>query len=449
MANDPETSGPEETIDADFEPAPAADYVMSPKDARGSGPGWLPVGVIGALSIGALGLSLTTLSGGSGASGASTAEISKDIADLRAELEEKDKRLEKISDASRIAEEKLAAQMDALLTGDDETGGLLALVNELDSVSKRLDEASLGSLDPGQIEAMEARLSELELADEGEPLGSRQVNRALTALRNRVTELETQNENLLSQLQARDEALEEVTTRITNMESAVPNIADGSLPEHADLLENLQEQMANLQVTVERGEDIGLENEKRFADMLKDLQSVGAAEDQVYRAETAAAAALAVSRIEAAAREGRPFLAAYKQLADAMPDDASVESLKPFASEGAPTVASLIRSFSDDRDAALEAHNETTDDGWGWTRQVFGNGVKVRKAGEAGGPNELLDIAEDALEEGNLAKAIEAVEGLPEDSQSVMGEWMMDTRNRIILEEALEDIGVKLIGQER
>ena len=148
-------------------------------------------------------------------------------------------------------------------------------------------------------------------------------------------------------------------------------------------------------------------------------------------------------------RQGRSFHAAFQQLEKALPDDATVASLAPIARSGAPTLQELTTQFSGDRDAALEAVDLQNDDGWGWTRQVFGSGVKVRKAGSGGGSRDLLDQAEEELSAGNLEPAIAAVNKLPEDAKAVMQDWVSGAESRIALEDALDDIGVKLIGQGR
>lgn len=439
MTTDSGTNEPNEPIDADFEPAPAADYVVPNEKAGGNGPGWIPVGIIGALSLGAIGLSLTAPRG---ANSDAPTELADSIETLQASQKTLADQLSDLETSTSASEKKMASQVEALLSGDEDSEGLATLVAELESVSERLDEASLGGADSAIIQELSERIVALEEIGEDETASPRQVTRALASMRTRIDDLEEERAALKAQMAA-------LTARIEDLEFALQDTGSAGLSEQGDLLADLQSEIENLQTAVERTEDIDIENEKRFADMLKNLQSAGEAEVQVSRAETTASAALAVSRIEAAAREGRSFHAAYKQLEKAMPDDAAVAALAPIARSGAPTLADLVTQFSGDRAAALEAVDLQAEDGWGWTRQVFGSGVKVRKSGQGGSARDLLDQAEDALKAGDIVPAIEAVGNLPDEARQVMEDWKNSAESRIALEAALDDIGVKLIGRDR
>ena len=450
MSSDNTSNTPNDAIDADFEPAPAADYVLPEAKAARSGPGWLPLGVVGALSVGALGLSAASLNQGSVDGGAfAPASISDDLSTLIENQASNKDEIKALRQSAEASEKRMAAQIEALLSGDDESEGLQALVTELEAVSERLDEASVSGAGSEAIEALEERLAVLEEADDGEAVSPRQMNRAVTALRARVKALETQNEELADQLETRAEALAALTSRLNDVEFAVQDVESAGGSATPDLLANLQEEMAQLKTTVERTEDIDIENDQRFSEMLKTLQSAEEADGKVDAAETTASAALALSRIEAAAREGNSFHVAYKKLAEALPGDASVKALAPIAKSGAPTLQTLRTRFEGDRGAALEAADLQAEDGWGWTRQVFGSGVTVRRAAEAGGPRDLLDQASKALEAGDLEPAIEAVENLPDDSKTIMQDWLASASARVTLESSLEEISVKLIGRDR
>ena len=445
-----DTNEPEKTIDADFEPAPAADYVLPKDEPASSGPGWLSLGVVGALSAGALGLSAVNFSNSSVDPDAfAPASISDSFQQLRSEQDTVHENIESLKKSAEASEKRMAAQIEALLSGDEDTEGLAALVTELEAVSTRLDEAMASSGDAEALIELETRVVALEEADNAEAVSPRQMNRAVTALRERVKQLETQNEDLVSQLETRAEALAAITSRIEDVEFALQDGMNAIGAGDSDLLSNLQAEMENLKSSVERTEEIDVENEKRFTDLLKDLQASGVSEAKASDAEARAAAALALSRIEAAAREGRSFHAAYEKLREAMPGDPAIEALSSIASSGAPTLSQLSTRFAGDKSAALDAEDVSTDDGWGWTRQVFGDGVKVRRSSEAGGPSDLLDKAEASLASGDLAAAVKSVESLPDASKTVMADWLSDATARLELEDALDEIGVKLIGQGR
>jgi len=160
------------------------------------------------------------------------------------------------------------------------------------------------------------------------------------------------------------------------------------------------------------------------------------------------AAALAISAIEAAARRGRPFLSAYQDLLDAMPDNTAAQSLAPLAVSGAPTMAELRVQFAPIRRRALDADAEAAGNGSGLLRSLFGDGVKVRRDGEMNA-GDVLDDAEAALAENDLARAIRLIEGLSEPVQTVFTDWLDSARRRESLETALEALRLSMIAKDR
>ncbi len=159
-------------------------------------------------------------------------------------------------------------------------------------------------------------------------------------------------------------------------------------------------------------------------------------------------AALAVSAIEAAARRGRPFLAAYQKLLTALPSDPAIEALAPLAVSGAPTMADLRVRFAPLRRQALDSDAKESGSGTGWLRSVFGDGVKVRREGEVNAVD-VLDDAEAALAENDLARAIRAVESLSEGVQIVFTDWLDSARQRESLETSLEALRLTMIAKDR
>ena len=276
-----------------------------------------------------------------------------------------------------------------------------------------------------------------------------QASSILSSLRERIEALEAQNTSIAESLEDRTKALDTLTARIDDLDFALQSPGKSNEASETFVLEDLQAELENLKTTVERTEDIEQENRQRFTEMLAGLEIVGEAEQKADQAQETASAALALSRIEAAAREGRSFHAAYKQLSEALPGDAAVERLQPIARSGAPTLRQLTQQFSGDRDAALDALDDSTEDGWGWTRQVFGSGVKVRRASVAGGPRDMFENADAALESGDLKAALDALKDLPGEPKAVMEDWIASAKARLTLQDALDDVGVRLIGRDR
>lgn len=451
MTSETDSNENSEPVDAEFEPATVSEPVVHQEVKKSSGPGWLSLGVVGAMSAGALGLSYMNLDSETNEVGSDVpSSIVKQIEALQSGQSTAAADLAQVKTSTEEAEKRMAAQIEALLSGDEQGEGLAVLVQELEAVSGRLDEAMTDGPDSKVLDALADRISALEEADESGASTPRDTNRAMAALRERVSDLEVQSEQLEQILERRSDTINELKQKLDGFDA---QLKEGGLAsangEQEDLLANLQSELDNLKTTVERTEDIDIENEKRFTSILRDLQSVDAAEEKANEAATTANAALALSRIEAAAREGKSFHAAFEQLQEALPNDKTVASLKDIATSGAPTIAELSQDLELNREAALEVLSVEANDGWGWTRQVFGGGVKVRRADEDGGPSELFNQAEAALISGNLKNAVVALEELPEESKAEMADWLDGANARLTLEEALKDIGVKMIGRDR
>lgn len=445
MVGEPDKDGLEGAIDADFEPAPAADYVVPDRSSARSGPGWFSLGLVGALSVAALGFSAYSLN----QSPANVADVTGEISTLQESQAATAEEVASVRDSVAASEKRMAAEIEALLSGGEGGEGLEALVAELEAVSSRLDDAMPEGGDTSQVEELEKRLSVLEDLSADEAISPGQATSVLAPLRARIETLETENADIAAVLEEKTEALEAVTARIEDMERALQSSDGGSNTLGAAALADLQSEFDTLKATVERAQNSEAEEIEGVKEMLAELEKVGDAEQKADAAQETATAALALSRIEAAAREGRSFHAAYKQLSEALPGDAAVERLAPIARAGAPTMRQLSQSFSGDMEAALEIVESQVDDGWGWTRQVFGGGVKVRSSSAVGGPRDLLETADQALKDGDLKAAISALNDLPAQPKEIMADWLSNASARLELQDALDDVGVRLIGRGR
>ena len=162
MTGETEKESPEGAIDADFEPAPAADYVLPKNPSPHSGPGWPLFALVSAISVAALGLSSYTFSQNSAAA---PGEVPSDIAERIDTLESAQGTnaadIKSVRESVAASETRMASEIEALLSGGENGEGLEALVAELETVSKRLDDAMAGSGDSDALKSIELRLSAL------------------------------------------------------------------------------------------------------------------------------------------------------------------------------------------------------------------------------------------------------------------------------------------------
>ena len=159
-------------------------------------------------------------------------------------------------------------------------------------------------------------------------------------------------------------------------------------------------------------------------------------------------AALALSAIETASRNGQPFVAAFEQMANALPGNRALPPLAPVATGGAPTLFALKGDFPNLKRRALDAEAKTKGGSAGWMRAIFGDGITVQRDGETGA-GAALQTAETALETGDLASAIAAIESLGPDVQSIFTDWLNNARNRQTLDTSLNTLRLTLLAKER
>jgi len=159
-------------------------------------------------------------------------------------------------------------------------------------------------------------------------------------------------------------------------------------------------------------------------------------------------AALALSAIEAAARRGRPFLSAYQRLNTAMPGNGAVRSLSSVSSKAVPTRADLTATLPALINAALDQEARTGAGGSGWMRDLFGDGIQVRRK-DAVTTRDHLDLATSALDAGEMAETIEHIRAIDTDLQPVFTDWLQNAEDRHLLEETLEALRLTMIAEER
>jgi len=299
----------------------------------------------------------------------------------------------------------LNARIDTLeQAGPDERA---ALKSAIDTLAKRIDTLPAGSA-PVDLSGVEARLRALESVEPGESVAPEELARALTALTDRIEAVEDRPVPVDSS--ARIAALE---TEIARLRA---DIAERGAPDAA---------LASILANVRSGET--------------DARAEAAS------AQSLAEAALALSSIEAASRQGRSFEADYRALRTALPKVDAVRALGPLSATGAPTLGDLKEDFTAAAEAARKTVSAESGGQWGWVNKFFGGAVTVRKAdGTDDDPFGLISRAGEALEEGDLAAAVAYTDRLDGTPGTAMSAWTEAAKRRISLETSLEAVRLAL-----
>jgi hypothetical protein len=163
-----------------------------------------------------------------------------------------------------------------------------------------------------------------------------------------------------------------------------------------------------------------------------------------------AARAIAALALQAHVRAGEPFPTEFAALRNAGADPAAIETLRPHAEAGVPTVAALLSLF---RETApkIDAAGRPERSG-GVVDRLVGEVqglVKVRKVGESAGAETGVDASRiaAALASGDLAAAIAAAESLPDAPRAVAADWVKAARVRLEATKAADTLAEQSIAE--
>lgn len=197
------------------------------------------------------------------------------------------------------------------------------------------------------------------------------------------------------------EELEAITSRISKLESLLPNLADAVHQEAAEA--------------------------------------------------KSAAAAIAFANLRAAVSEGRPFATELDTLGALSPPGTDLGALTSYAEKGIPARAELARSFKRVKDEALAAPDPKADASF-LDRLLAGaeSLVKIRRVDAAAMGDDtsaVLARAEAKLDQGNLAEAAQEVDMLEGSARTAFSTWLDQARARLGAEAVLKRLeGVLLVS---
>ena len=171
-------------------------------------------------------------------------------------------------------------------------------------------------------------------------------------------------------------------------------------------------------------------------------------ESEGARSTEAALAAVAAAGVIDASRTSRPFAAEMAVLRKAAPDLPELVTLARLAETGAPSRASLAATFPDfAARAAVKARKPDAEAGLGERLAYLASGlVQVRRIDELDGnhPDAILARAEAALNEGDVAAALRALDGLPPSARRALEPWRVGAERRADIDRlrarALQDL---------
>jgi len=211
--------------------------------------------------------------------------------------------------------------------------------------------------------------------------------------------------------------------RIARLESAEPAAVVAATPEE---LEDLRGRIAGLDARLRAGQDAR-------AALTARVDTLAASE--TGKSARAALVALAASALDDAIRGGRGFRDELTLVQRFVPDDTALSALEPFADTGIEPLSRLADDFPRyvaDAQTALKAQQEPKTL-WDRVSRFFDGFVTVREAGVARNApaGETLNAMHLALADGDLARAIDAEDDLPEPARAALAPWVARARTHL------------------
>ncbi|WP_404423188.1 mitofilin family membrane protein [Thalassospira australica] len=247
----------------------------------------------------------------------------------------------------------------------------------------------------------------------------------------------------------------DLTERLSRLEGTINALRERLNSERGDTLNNtVARRMAEIETRTAPIEELArVESElSGIATEMRDLSArLSTMEEEVratvgLRVESRGqAVAMAVTILRDALQRGGPFMIALHQLERIGSDDPvitkQIAALEPIADRGAPTIESLRQSFPKTAQEAIQAASDDHSGSifaatWANIKKL----VPIRRVDVAG--EDSLDgrlvTAETALENNDLDAAIAALEGIEgENAKSVIEPWLIDAKNRQVLNGAI------------
>ena len=225
-----------------------------------------------------------------------------------------------------------------------------------------------------------------------------------------------------------------------------------------ELSEALQ---AERQASLQQAEELSmLRNELESALAERDQRSseeIAELRDRIEKIQTGgipasrqAMAALALNSLQQRVATGEAFGEQLDVLARLAPEAPVVSTLRPFANEGVPTIATLRSDFAAARRRAMAEYREETAEGpFGKLAANFRNLVSVRPASPQDGedPVAVVSRAEAYLDENEISDAVAELETLQGAAASGFSDWIAIAEKTATAHQAIDEMNAALLNQ--
>ncbi|MCE9522020.1 MAG: hypothetical protein K8S25_06250 [Alphaproteobacteria bacterium] len=163
-----------------------------------------------------------------------------------------------------------------------------------------------------------------------------------------------------------------------------------------------------------------------------------------------ASLATAVANLTRASQGSSPFKLEYDAVAALLPGDPSLSEIAPVAAGGLPTVGTLIATFGNAGDAAIDAENIAKgDNGWSRLWAHFTSLINSRPVGEVSGDSTENRIARAELRMksgGDLTAAVKELSAISGAARGPLQAWLAHAKARVKLEATLATLNTRAVA---
>ena len=162
-----------------------------------------------------------------------------------------------------------------------------------------------------------------------------------------------------------------------------------------------------------------------------------------------ASLATAVANLMRAAQGSSPFKTEFDAVAALLPGEPELASIAPNAERGLPTTGTLIATFGNAADAAVDAERAAAGEGM-WSRlwAHFLSLISSRAVGETAGASteSKLARAELRLKAGDLNAAVKELDTITGAARTPLAPWLAQADSRVKLETTLAALNTRAIA---
>ncbi|MCJ8311150.1 MAG: hypothetical protein MJH08_19005 [Hyphomicrobiales bacterium] len=351
------------------------------------------------------------------------------------------------TDALRTEIADLAARLDSASASSGTTLDSNALAAQVESIlSERL--AALPQGEGADMDTIITQVNETTLRVE-KLIADQQANaKTLSDLQSAISAGEAGGGAAVSALALQVEnsaaSLSQLKENLAKLEADLAKVNDETSTQTATLTAELEDRLAGLERQAQSLPDMSAAltealsainaNRDSITQQRQNVEALTASVNTPNSSEKLVAQAVAAAALKNDVDRGVPFESSLKILHNLSGEDASLSALTPFAQSGIPTIAQLSGSFASVSDAILAATEPAPDDNLS-SRLLAGVKsfvkVKPRKELEGTTPIAIVSQISQALTDGDLSKASDLWNSLPEAGRNASSEWNSQLQSRI------------------